>query len=183
MIPRRRRPDGFEGLLAEFATPEALLHAIEEVREAGFSRFDAYSPYPLHELAHAMGASHSKLPWIVLGGGITGALSGWALQYWTSTTAYPMNIGGRPYNSWPAFIIVIFEMTILFAAFSAVLGMFALSGLPKPHHPLFNVERFTAASKDRYFLFISVDDPKFEAGQVQQFLEGLTPSEVTRVED
>ena len=183
MIPRRRRPDGFEGLLAEFASPEALLHAIEATRRSGYVRYDAFSPFPMHELAHAMGATHSKLPWIVLGGGISGALTGWGLQYWTSAHAYPMNIGGRPTNSWPAFIIVIFELTILFAAFAAVLGMFALNGLPKPHHPLFNVERFHGASKDRYFLFISVDDPRFQAESTHDFLESLTPSEVTRVED
>jgi len=173
----------FEGYLAEFGDPEGLLAAIERTREAGFTKYDAYSPYPLHEFAHAMGATKSKLPWIVLGGGIVGALTGWALQYWTSVSAYPMNIGGRPYNSWPAFIIVIFELTILFAAFSAVLGMFALNGMPKPYHPLFNVERFTGASKDRYFLFIEVADPKFDHDGTRRFLEELQPSGVNPVED
>ena len=172
-----------EGFLAEFAEPEQLLHAIESTREAGYTRYDAFSPYPLHEFSHAMGITGSKLPWIVLAGGAFGALTGWALQYWTSVTAYPMNIGGRPFNSWPAFIIVIFEMTILFAAFTAVLGMFALNGMPKPYHPLFNVERFTGASKDRYFLFIETTDPQFNVEETRGFLEKLDASEVSAVED
>lgn len=172
-----------EGYLAEFTEPEDLLSAIERAREEGFTKYDAFSPYPLHEFTHAMGATHSKLPWIVLGGGIVGALTGWALQYWVNVSAYPMNIGGRPFNSWPAFIIVIFELTILFAAFSAVLGMFALNGMPKPYHPLFNVERFSGASKDRYFLYIEVRDPRFDREKTRRFLEELGPSGVSAVED
>jgi hypothetical protein len=176
-------PQKLTGLLAEFASPDALVRAIRTTRESGYTRYDAYSPYPLEEFTHAMDAHHSKLPLIVLAGGIFGALSGWALQYWSSVHAYPMNIGGRPFNSWPAFIVVIFEMTILFAGFSAVLGMFAVNGLPRPHHPLFNVDRFKLASRDRYFLYIEVDDPRFDREKTGQFLKTLDPSEVTVVED
>ncbi len=171
-----------QGYLAEFGGPNRMLRAIELVKKAGYERVEAYSPYPIEEISHALGA-HSKLPWIVLAGGITGALSGWALQYFTSVHAYPMNIGGKPFNSWPAFIVVIFEMTILFAAFAAVLGMFALNGLPRPYHPLFNVERFALASKDRYFLYILADDPKFDLKRTWDLLEKTECSEVTAVED
>lgn len=171
------------GYLAEFATPEQLRRGIERTREAGFVHYDAFSPYPDEELAHAMGIHGSKLPWIVFAGGALGGFTGWLLQYWSSTMAYPMNIGGRPFNSWPAFIVVIFEMTILFAAFAAVLGMFRLNDMPKPYHPLFNVERFALATRDRFFLFIEVEDDKFDEKQTWEFLEGLSPSEVTAVED
>jgi len=172
-----------QGYLAEFEDVDQLKRAIERTREAGYVDYDAFSPYPDHELAHAMGIHGSKLPWIVLAGGALGAFCGWALQYWSSTMAYPMNIGGRPFNSWPAFIVVIFEMTILFAAFSAVLGMFRLNDMPKPYHPLFNVESFARATRDRFFLFIEVEDGKFDEKGTREFLEGLSPSEVTAVED
>lgn len=175
--------DPLRGYLAEFAQPDDLVKAIEATRHAGYEKYDAYSPYPLEEFTDAMDAHHSKLPLIVFGGGAFGAFAGWALQYWTAVEAYPMNIGGRPLNSWPAFIVIIFEMTILFAGFSAVLGMFAVNGLPRPHHPLFNVEGFARASQDRYFLYIESEDPRFDVEGTRAFLEKLQPSEVTAVED
>jgi hypothetical protein len=171
------------GLLAEFEDPAVAVEAIHRTREEGYSEFDSFSPYPIHEFVEAQGAHHSKLPFIVLGGGVTGALTGWALQFLTSTQVYPMNIGGRPYNSWPAFIVVIFECTILFAAFAAVFGMLALNGLPRPHHPLFNVPGFRRASQDRYFLYIESADPKFDVQGTKTFMESLEASEVTAVED
>ncbi len=174
---------GLHGLLAEFTDPEHVVEAIHRAREEGYVHFDTFSPYPVEEMADAQGVHHSKLPYIVLGGGITGALTGWALQYVTSTMVYPMNIGGRPYNSWPAFIVVIFECTILFAAFSAVFGMLALNGLPAPHHPLFGVKSFERASQDRYFLYIEAKDPRFDPERTRAFLESLNSSEVSAVED
>ncbi|RKZ11917.1 DUF3341 domain-containing protein [bacterium] len=171
------------GLLAEFEDPALVVEAIHRTREEGYSEFDTYSPYPIEEFADAQDVHHSRLPLIVLGGGITGALTGWALQFITSTQVYPMNIGGRPYNSWPAFIVVIFECTILFAAFAAVFGMLALNGLPRPHHPLFNVPGFKRASQDRYFLYIESGDPNFDAGRTRDFMSGLGASEVSNVED
>jgi len=171
------------GLLAEFEDPAVVVEAIHRTREEGYAEFDTFSPYPVEEFVDAQGAHHSKLPYIVLGGGITGALTGWGLQFLTSTQVYPMNIGGRPLNSWPAFIVVIFECTILFAAFAAVFGMLALNGLPRPHHPLFNVPGFKRASTDRYFLYIESKDPNFDESKTRQFLSGLGASEVSTVED
>ena len=171
------------GYVAEFEDPAQVVEAVHRVREEGYADYDTFSPYPCEPIADAMDVHHSKLPFIVLGGGLAGALTGWGLQFLTSTQIYPMNIGGRPYNSWPAFIVVIFECTILFAAFSAVFGMLALNGLPRPHHPLFNVERFKRASQDRYFLYIESKDPRFDPERTRSFLESLHASEVTAVED
>ena len=171
------------GLLAEFEHPSLVVEAIHRTREEGYSDFDTFSPYPIEEFVEAQGEHHSKLPWIVLGAGITGALTGWGLQYITSTSTYPMNIGGRPFNSWPAFIVVIFELTILFGAFAAVFGMLALNGLPRPHHPLFNVPGFKRASQDRYFLYIESKDEKFDEAKTREFLSGLGASGVSAVED
>ena len=171
------------GYVAEFDDPEKVVAAIHRVREEGYQKYDTFSPYPVEEFADAMDAHHTPLPWIVFAGGVLGALTGWALQYATSTEIYPMNIGGRPFNSWPAFIVVIFECTILFAAFSAVFGMLALNGLPRPHHPLFNVEGFKRASQDRYFVYIEAEDPHFDAERTRRFLESLEASEVNAVED
>lgn len=171
------------GLLAMFEDPADVVEAIHRTREEGYEEYDTFSPYPVEEFADAQEVHHSWLPWIVLCGGIAGALVGWGLQYVTSTEVYPMNIGGRPYNSWPAFIVVIFECTILFSAFSAVFGMLALNGLPQPHHPLFSVESFKRASQDRYFLYIESKDPRFDSERTRSFLESLSPSEVSAVED
>ena len=169
------------GLMAEFETPGALITATEQARHAGYRKMDAYAPYPIEELVHALGHHHSKLPLIVLIGGIAGCLGGYLLQYWVSTTAYPLNIGGKPLHSWPAFIPVTFECTILVAALSAVLGMLALNGLPMPYHPVFNVPRFALASRNRFFLCIEGSDPKFDPQETRSFLEQLTSREVTTV--
>jgi Protein of unknown function (DUF3341) len=170
------------GVMAEFHSSEELIEAVHKAREAGFRHLDAYTPYPIEELSHALGHHRSKLPAIVLGGGILGAIGGYALQYWTQVMVYPMNIGGRPYHSWPAFIVPTFETTILAAALSAVLGMFFLNGLPQPYHPVFNVPRFAMASRDRYFLVIESRDPKFDRDAVHRLLAGLNPTEVSDVE-
>ena len=169
------------GLMAEFHTAEELLEAVHKVHEAGFKHVDALTPYPIEEVAHALELPRSKMPLIVLGGGITGGLAGYMLQYWSQVLEYPMNIGGRPFHSWPAFIVPTFEMTILFAALSAVLGMFAQNGLPQPYHPVFNVPRFALASRDRYFLVIESRDPKFDHDETRKFLLDLHASEVSDV--
>jgi len=168
--------------MAEFQDVDSLIEAAHRTREAGYTRLDAYTPYPIEEVAEATGHHHSKLPLIVLIGGIVGALAGYGLQYWTSVIAYPINSGGRPLHSWPAFIVPTFEMTILFAALSAVFGMFFLNGLPQPYHPVFNVPRFALASRDRYFLLIGARGPLVDRGGTRRFLADLNPTEVNEVE-
>jgi hypothetical protein len=162
------------GIMAEFHAPADVVAAARAVREAGYRKVDAYSPYPIEELAEALHFHHSRLPLLVLLGGIAGLIGGYALQYWASVIEYPMNIGGRPFHSWPAFIVPSFETTILFAALTAVLGMLALNGLPEPYHPVFNVPSFALATRDRFFLAIEAADPKFDETETRRFLEGLS---------
>ncbi len=170
------------GLLAEFHSPHDVVEAARSVREAGYRHVDGYSPYPIEELSEALGFHRSRLPAIVLAGGIIGLLAGWGLEYWASVIAYPMNIGGRPVNSWPAFIVPAFETTILFAAGTAVFGMLALNGLPQPYHPVFNVPGFALASRDRFFIGIEARDPKFDLEATRKFLKSLGAHEVSEVE-
>ena len=169
------------GLLAEFDNPTALVAATSRAHDEGYRRMDAYSPFPIEELHEALGAPHSRLPLIVLIGGLAGCIGGYGLQYWVSVIAYPLNVGGKPLHSWPAFIPVTFECTILAAALAAVLGMLALNGLPMPYHPVFNVPRFALASRNQFFLVIEANDSKFEADATRRFLETLDPREVTAV--
>ena len=171
------------GLMAEFEDPNRLVAAAHRAREAGYRRMDAYSPLPIEELHEAIGFHDKKLPMIVLIGGLVGCLAGYLLQYWVSTMAYPLNVGGKPLNSWPAFIPVTFECTILGAALSAVLGMLGLNGLPQPYHPVFNVARFALASRNRFFLCIEARDRKFDLEETRRFLETLEPKEVAVVAD
>lgn len=170
------------GLMAEFDTPEALLEAARRAFAEGYRRMDAYSPFPVDGLAESIGFHSTRIPLIVLIGGIVGCLGGFYLQYWVSVIDYPLNIGGRPLNSWPAFIPVTFELTILIAALSAVLGLLALNGLPMPYHPVFNVQRFQLATRNRFFLCIERRDPKFDRDATWHFLEGLGPHGVYEVE-
>ena len=171
------------GLIAEFEDPNALIAATQRAHQAGYRRMDAYSPYPIEELHEALGARHTRLPLIVLIGGICGCLGGYTLQYWVATMAYPLNVGGKPFHSWPAFIPITFECTILVAALSAVFGMLALNGLPMPYHPVFNVARFALASRNRFFLCIQARDPQFDLEETRKFLATLDPREVTAVAD
>jgi hypothetical protein len=171
------------GLMAEFDDPTSLVAATERAHHEGYRCMDAYSPFPIEELHHALGARATRLPLIVLIGGLCGCIGGYALEYWASAIAYPLNIGGKPLHSWPAFIPVTFECTILVAALSAVLGMLALNGLPQPYHPVFNVPRFALASRNRFFLCIESHDPKFDVEDTRHFLETLNPREVTTVAD
>ena len=171
------------GLLAEFEDPKALVAATHSAHHAGYRCMDAYSPYPIEELHEALGARHTRLPLIVLIGGLCGCLGGYSLQYWVATSAYPLNIGGKPLHSWPAFIPITFECTILVAALSAVFGMLALNGLPMPYHPVFNAARFALASRNRFFLCIEAKDPQFHLEETRKFLETLEPREVIAVAD
>jgi hypothetical protein len=169
------------GLMAEFDTPSDLVTAARQTHQAGYQKLDAYTPFPVEGLAEEIGFTKNGVPLVVLIGGILGGLSGYALQYWISAISYPVNVGGRPYHSWPAFIVVTFEMTILFAGLAAVFGMLALNGLPMPYHPVFNVPRFAFATKDRFFLIIFSTDPKYRTESTRQFLETLGPRSISEV--
>jgi hypothetical protein len=173
--------DPVYGMMAEFDNPTDLLVATQRAYSAGYRKMDAYSPYPIEELADALGFHKTRVPLIVLVGAILGGMSGYLLQYWISAISYPINVGGRPFNSWPAFIIVTFEMTILFGGISAVVGMLALNGLPMPYHPVFNNPRFIGASRDKFFLCIEAADPKFDRVSTGSFLMGQKPVDVTEV--
>jgi Alternative complex III, ActD subunit len=163
----------FYGLLAEFRTPLEVIEAAERVHHAGYQKVDAYSPYPIEALSEALGFHRSPLPKLVLAGGIVGLLVGYGLEYWASVIEYPMNIGGRPFHSWPAFIPPAFETTILFAAGAAVLGMLGLNHLPEPYHPVFNVPGFALATRDKFFICVEATDPKFDPAETRKLLESL----------
>lgn len=169
------------GVMAEFDNPTALVNAARTAREQGYRKLDAYSPFPIEELSEALHLHKNKLPLIVLIGGILGGLTGYLLQYYVTVIYFPINIAGRPLHSWPAYIIITFELTILFAALSAVFGLLALCGLPMPYHPTFNVPRFALASRNRFFLCIESGDPLFEHDKTVAFLETLGPREVSEV--
>ena len=173
--------DPIYGIMAEFDSATALVDAARATHQAGYQKIDAYSPFPVEGLADAIGFHKNAVPLVVLIGGLIGGLSGYALQYWISVISYPINVGGKPYHSWPAFIVVTFEMTILFGGISAVFGMLALNGLPMPYHPVFNVPRFAFATKDRFFLIVFATDPKYSPGTTRSFLEGLGPRSISEV--
>jgi hypothetical protein len=171
------------GLMAEFHEPSRIVAAARRAHAEGYRKMDAYTPFPMEELSEALGQhSRGPLPLLVLLGGLFGAAAGFGLQYWASTIAYPLNVGGRPLNSWPSFIPVTFETTVLFASLTAVLAMLALNGLPRPHHPVFNAPNFALASQERFFLCIESDDPRFDEQETRRFLESLRPTEVAEVE-
>jgi hypothetical protein len=170
------------GLMAEFDNPTALVKAARAAREQGYRRLDAYSPFPIEDLSSALDLHRNRLPLIVLAGGLAGLVAGYALQYYVTVIDFPINVGGRPLHSWPSYIVITFEMTILFAALSAVMGMLALCGLPMPYHPVFNVKRFALASRNRFFLCIEARDPLYDPARTADFLRALNPKEVSEVE-
>jgi len=170
------------GLLAEFEQPEQLLEATQKTHAAGYERIDAFTPMPIEGLAEACGFHQTKIASITLAGGVVGCLGGFGLQYYASVISYPLNIGGRPYNSWPAFIPITFEMTVLGAAMACVVGLLVLNGLPSPYHPVFNVPRFALASRNRFFLCVKARDRRFDLAKTREFLEGLSAVGVYDIE-
>ena len=168
--------------MAEFDNPTDLVAAARRTYEAGYRRINGYSPFPIEELSEAIGFTHTSLPLMVLIGGILGGLGGFFMQYWVEVIEYPINVGGRPFNSWPAFIPITFECTVLCAAFAAVFGMLALNKLPQPYHPVFNAPNFALATRDSFFLVIEASDRKFEHDEVTRFLRSLEPKDLIDVE-
>ena len=173
---------GIYGLMVEFLTPEALLTATQKVAAAGYKKIDTYSPFPVHGVAEAIGA-RTILPWLIFGGGLFGGLNGFAMQYFAMNIHYKLNIAGKPTDigTWPSFMPVTFELTVLLAAATAVFGMLALNGLPRPYNPVFNVPEFERASQDRFFLCIEANDPQFDLLETSRFLEGLAPTSISEV--
>lgn len=169
------------GIMAEFDSATALVEAARKTHDAGYRKIDAYSPFPVEELAEAIGFHTNRVALVTLIGAIIGGLSGYLMQYWMEAVDYPVNVAGRPDHSWPSFIVITFELTILFGGISAVLGMLALNGLPMPYHPVFNVPRFAMATKDRFFLIVFSTDPKYKPAEVRQFLESLQPRSISEV--
>jgi hypothetical protein len=172
----------YYGILAEFPSPTELYHACEQVRDAGFTRWDAHSPFPVHGLETAMGLRRSPLPWIVLAMGLTGAAAGFGLQWWVHASAYPLVISGKPYFSWPAFIPITFEVGVLFAALGAVLGMLGLNRLPMHYHPLFRSKVFERVTDDAFFISIESWDPRFDPSATRKLLESLGARSVELLE-
>src|SRR5262245_1139938 len=178
----RRHEPVLYGVMAEFEGPNELGHAARQTYEAGYRRINGYSPYPIEELSEAIGFTHTSLPVIVFIGGLLGGLGGFFMQYWIEVINYPINVGGKPFNSWPAFIPITFECTVLVAAFSAVLGMLVLNKLPQPYHPVFNAPNFAMATRDRFFLVVEANDPKYNHDSVVQLLQSLNAMDVIDVE-
>ena len=179
---RHRTAPALYGIMGEFNNPSDLVAAARRTYEAGYRRINGYSPYPIEELSEAIGFTRTSLPLIVLIGGILGGLGGFFMQYWMEVIDYPINVGGKPFNSWPAFIPITFECTVLCAAFAAVFGMLALNKLPQPYHPVFNAPNFALATRDSFFLVIESNDPKFEHDEAMRFLKSLEAREVNDVE-
>lgn len=170
------------GIMAEFGTPEQLLAAARAAHKAGYRKMDAYSPFAVEGVAEAIGFTKTRVPLVVLIGGVVGGLTAYGMQWYSAVIDYPLNVGGRPLHSWPAFVPITFELTVLFAAFAAVLGMLAMNRLPKPYHPVFNVPEFKLASQTRFFLCIQSDEHVFDANEVREFFLSLTPISVREVE-
>lgn len=171
------------GVMAEFDTGQALVDAARRAVAQGFTKLEAYSPVPIEELNDIIHKKRTILPKLVLAGGLTGMATGFGLQYWASVIEYPMNVGGRAQASWTTFIIPSYELTILFASIAAAVGMIVLCGLPEPYHPVFNVERFSMASSDKFFLVLESADPKFEQPVTSEFLRSLGAKGVYDVEE
>ncbi len=174
-------PIGPYGLIAEFDRTEDVIEATQAAYDHGYRQMEAYSPFPVDGLAEALGFKKNRIAACVLIGGVTGGLTGFFMQWYSAVLSYPIDVGGRPLNSWPAFIPITFEMTILFAALSAVLGMLGLNGLPRPHHPIFNAPNFVMASRNRFFLCLQSRDPLFDEVESRRFLEKFKPKSINVV--
>lgn len=170
------------GLLAEFESPEKVLEAALRTHAAGYRRIDAYTPIPVEGLAEAIGFDWTSLPILVFCGGLLGGSTGFGMCWYANVLSFPLDIGGKPFNSWPAWIPITFELTILGAALTAVFGMLAMNGLPTPYHPVFNVPQFALASTDRFFLCIKARDKKFDLEQTKTFLEEMKPHGVFEID-
>ncbi len=181
LMERKSGPSTY-ALLAQFLTSEDVLHATTSAYASGYRRMEAYSPMPVEGLSEALGFTKNRIPVVVFIGGLVGGLLGYGMQWYSAVVDYPIIVGGRPFNSWPSFVPITFETTVLMAAFAAVFGMLALNGLPRPHHPVFSVPSFALASRSRFFLSILADDPQFNLDETSKFLQGLGPVEITRVE-
>ena len=175
-------PQDIYGLMAEFTTGEAVLEAAKRAYDAGYRRMDGFSPFPLHGLSEALGFRRTRLPVVTLIGGLLGGCGAYFMLWYACVISYPINIGGRPLHSWPAFFPITFELAVLGASFASLFGMLALNGLPRPHHPVFNVPEFVRASRDRFFLLIESRDPIFHIGETRQFMESLQPENVFEVQ-
>ncbi|HKD84535.1 MAG TPA: DUF3341 domain-containing protein [Terriglobales bacterium] len=169
------------GLMAEFENSTELVKATKAAYAAGYRKMDAYSPFPIDEASEALGFHKTRVPLIVLVGGLLGGSGAYALQYWINCISYPLNVGGRPWHSWPAFIVPTFEMTVLFGGLAGVFGMFALNGLPMPHHPVFNVDEFARVTRDRFFLCVEAADPQFDVVGTMKFMQSLNPLSISEV--
>ncbi len=179
-IPERDIP--LYGIVAEFDTPEAVTEAANRAREAGYKKMDAYTPFPVEGLDQALGMTNTRLGWVVLWMGITGGLLGFFMQWYANVVYYPLNIGGKPLNSWPNFIIITFECTILFAAFTSGLFMLGRNGLPQPYHSIFNTPNFETATRDHFFLCIEATDSLFDESKTRSFMDSLGALRVSEVE-
>jgi hypothetical protein len=169
------------GLMAEFESAQELVAAAHKTHAEGYRKVDAYSPFPIEGLAEAIGFHKNRVSLVVLIGGLIGLVSAYALQYWVAVITYPTNVAGKPYHSWPSFIIVTFELTILFGGLSAMIGMLALNGLPMPYHPVFNVPEFAKASDNKFFLVVFSSDPNYDAAATRSFLASLAPRMIAEV--
>lgn len=172
---------GVYGLIAEFDRPEDVLEATKQAYQQGYRMMEAYTPFPVEGLAEAMGYHRNRVAPVVLIGGLVGGVGGFFMQWYSAVVHYPIDVGGRPFNSWPAFIPITFEMTVLFAALAAVFGMLGMNGLPRPHHPVFNVPGFELASRNRFFLCIQARDPQFDLEAVRRFLQEQRPRALSEV--
>ena len=170
------------GVMAEFADPDELVEKTRAAYEAGYRHMDAYTPFPIHGLSEALGIRRNLVPYVVGLGALLGGIGGFMLQYWTAVMVYPLNIAGRPLNSWPAFMVITFETAVLGAGIIGLVGMLALNKLPQPYHPVFKVPRFEMASRDKFFLCIFQTDPRFDMEKTKSFLEGLNPEGIFEVE-
>jgi len=182
-VSRFESPTGSSsyGLMAEFDSAQELMDAAQKTHQAGYKKIDAYSPFPIEGLAETIGFEKNRVSLVVLIGGMIGALTAYSLQYWVAVITYPTNVGGRPYHSWPSFIIITFELTILFGGLSAVIGMLGLNGLPMPYHPVFNVAEFAKATDNKFFLVVFSSDPNYDAARTRSFLSSLSPRMVAEV--